>query len=817
MSKRVRMLNKNTSAYISYLPILIPIKGYLFCFLVLILSLIGVRTQGQSIDEVDVMISSPEAGEFAKFGNLDVSMFKGVPNITVPIFELSLQNYTLPIYLSYNAGGVKVDQVATPVGLGWTLHAGGRIDAVTHAMSDVVNARDEPNSLQYFNPNSWYPGGSTQAKEDYDFANDIYIAPGGAPKNTKPDVYFFNYPGKSGKFIKSSYSTFATVPYTNHAITYNNFKFTIADNQGNVYRFDNMLISATLSKNCSGGPGAYGNPSLNSGMIPDISYSWLLTEIETSNGDTIVFEYTSPEHYSEVVKEVQQKYVRYGSNHSMCQYSIPDYACSVQQGISIVNLEKIIHTGSGQEIYFAYNNSRQDYGGKTLDRIVLRRNGNDVKEFNLNHSYFQSSGGSDHKYKRLKLDSIDETGTPGYSFQYNTSAFPPRLSYSQDIWGYYNGKYNSTLVPNVSGFTGGADRSVNTSTVGHWSLTQVRWPTGGTTVFDMVADPAGGGLRVNTIYDLDGMGNTTGLREFSYERATFGNHYFWDLYQYYGDDGTNFITPNLFTCQYNMYTSSSVQPVTTLESPDFGYTKVTVDYETGGESGRTVVEYSGGVDDLKGTYAAEGAVAWGRGEMLTETHYKKEGSSFIPVKKTENTFKVHYDSPSLWAAPSNPHESYIYGLDIKLITSEFSSFGGQVIEPARFDIYKFRVVSAWYHPDSTYTYLYDPNNPNNYSVTKKILAFDAPNIRLSKVTEINSNDTIKETEYKYAHEVYTGMNSSRMFKQLYSVTIKDGITDNILQKRWVLWNQFNGKWRPCGIWVWDGAGSPQDPASCTSN
>lgn len=761
----------------------------------------------QTINEVDMMIGSPEAAEFAKYGNLDVSLFKGVPNITIPIYTLELKDFSLPIYLSYDAGGIKVDQIATSVGLGWSLHAGGQISAVTHAKSDVTNPRDEPNNLQTFDPNEWSPGGSSSAKADYDFAWDIFDPfTGGQPKNTKPDVYFFNYPGNSGKFLKKTQATFATVPYANHSISYNSGAFQITDEHGNIFKFEEMETTTTWSKNCTGD-----GSSINSSMIPDQAYTWHLTEIITINGDVIEFEYQTENSYTYEAQNVQQKYVAQGGNHFLCESTIQDTQCTVTRNVTPVNLKKIVHQRSGQEINFMYTTGRQDFGGRELDRIVLTKTTSsgiyDFKEFTLSQSYFQSSGGTSHEYKRLRLDSIQQAGMPAYTFEYNTSDFPHRLSYSQDVWGYYNGQFNSTLVPNGAGLTGAANRSVNTSMVGRWSLEKINWPTGGSTVLNMEADPAGGGLRVASIHDLDGLSGTTGLREYSYVRSTFQTPYFLDFYSYYVDDGDPF-NPTFHQCHYNQYTASSVQPVNTLDGPDYGYTQVTIDFDTNGEQGRTVVEFSGGVSDLSGSGGYAGPLSWGRGEQLQQTHYRYTGSGFAPVQKTENTYTVHMNNTfNMWANPTEPHEQYIYGMDIKLQNPEYSNMWGQVLKPARFNVHKYKVISAWYHPDITYTYLYDPNDANSYVITSTEQEYNTTTTRLDALIEVNSDNTSRRTEYTYG---VTGKPS-----KLTSVAVKDG-SGAFLKKRWAVWDQAaSGRQELRRIWDWT-TGNP-DTTTPSSN
>ena len=70
---------------------------------------------------------SPETANIAKFSEVPVSYYTGVPNISIPLANLEARNMSIPISLSYHAGGHKVGDIASWVGLGWSLNAGGQV------------------------------------------------------------------------------------------------------------------------------------------------------------------------------------------------------------------------------------------------------------------------------------------------------------------------------------------------------------------------------------------------------------------------------------------------------------------------------------------------------------------------------------------------------------------------------------------------------------------------------------------------------------------------------------------------------------------
>ena len=70
---------------------------------------------------------TPNAAGLGLYGDIPVSLYTGTPDISIPLYEIKVKNYTLPITLSYHASGVQVDQHPSWVGLGWSLFAGGLI------------------------------------------------------------------------------------------------------------------------------------------------------------------------------------------------------------------------------------------------------------------------------------------------------------------------------------------------------------------------------------------------------------------------------------------------------------------------------------------------------------------------------------------------------------------------------------------------------------------------------------------------------------------------------------------------------------------
>ena len=79
---------------------------------------------------------SPEAHSLMQYSEVPVSLYTGVPSISIPIYTIEIGDYSLPITLQYHASGIKVTQEASRVGLGWSLHAGGAVGRIIQGRDD---------------------------------------------------------------------------------------------------------------------------------------------------------------------------------------------------------------------------------------------------------------------------------------------------------------------------------------------------------------------------------------------------------------------------------------------------------------------------------------------------------------------------------------------------------------------------------------------------------------------------------------------------------------------------------------------------------
>jgi YD repeat-containing protein len=450
----------------------------------------------------------PGSASLANYSTMPVNLYAGKPVIDIPLWELKSRSLSIPIKLSYNSSGIKVQEPSDWVGMGWTLMAGGAITRTVRGLPDDQAGNG------FLDVGSELP---TDLSQLYYIGNFSYyqcqsVADG--LRDYEPDIFTFTFPGHSGDIIFWFDSLKAIHyninPYQDLKVTYNNLgtigpgihSWTIVDESGTTYIFGSDLQDTVAVEKSSFDQGSCGDMG-----SPNYTSSWALKKIiSPTKGDTIDFYYKKVVEHFDFIGASEYENIRL-DNLAHCSGltdwtsifpSIEYKACPNSSDIVKAKL-KGIRTASTLVNFFSDTSITNTSGGVKLDSIVIndRNKNSTIRSFLFHYSYTWASsvstpwinGGSELSY-RLWMDSINEKNS-GISktykmFYYHHNELPARSSWCLDHWGYFNSNPNHTLIPstNISGtYYGGADRTCDTSKVKFGMIDSIVYPTGGNSKF----------------------------------------------------------------------------------------------------------------------------------------------------------------------------------------------------------------------------------------------------------------------------------------------------------------------------------------------
>ncbi|HTE28063.1 hypothetical protein [Flavitalea sp.] len=317
---------------------------------------------------------------------------------------------------------------------------------------------------------------------DYHKAHEIIVE----NMDTERDIYYYNFLGQSGKFVRDRNLKPRLIPYNSDIriefVDQSYFNgFIITDQKGYRFFFDVQESITNVDAVCTVGTES---PRLDP-IYPRTA--WFLSKIISPSNWTVDFQY---ENYSYTIERSlsQVKYfVEY--NGTGCINSLTDRSCTRIETIAAVRLKKISNTETNSEVLFEYSAApRLDLSyqnvaqGKSLEKVIVRHKNVTRKTWQLSYSYFMLQNSP----TRLKLVAVKEDSKPAYTFSYNEEhSMPWRFAFSQDHWGFYNGKLNSSLVPAYPsiGVTTGADRDPDSVYMQSSVLNKITYPTGGSSIF----------------------------------------------------------------------------------------------------------------------------------------------------------------------------------------------------------------------------------------------------------------------------------------------------------------------------------------------
>ena len=81
--------------------------------LIILLSDFILNSYAQDGVNTQIIPPSPSAAALGKYGDIPVSLYIGVPNISIPIYTVVGNGISLPINLSYHASELKVEEIAS--------------------------------------------------------------------------------------------------------------------------------------------------------------------------------------------------------------------------------------------------------------------------------------------------------------------------------------------------------------------------------------------------------------------------------------------------------------------------------------------------------------------------------------------------------------------------------------------------------------------------------------------------------------------------------------------------------------------------------
>ena len=449
-----------------------------------------------------IIPESPEANAFSKYDKIPVNYHSGLPTVEIPLYTISTRSgLQLPIKLTYHASGIKVNEHATPVGLGWSLNTGGMISREVYGLPDELYPRQYPinvgedlhtslSGFDLFESGDPPPGCfiSEEQLNDYTYAIDVMglsnPGGGGNPKSIDalPDIFYYATPTISGKFILDTQGEAQTIPHEPIKIKTAGGPldgFNIIDAQGNHFEYHTTATYMEI-------------PQLD--PYASFAEQSKLTKITTPLNEVIDFTYAI-ESYTYTNPTPLTDYTPY-ANSQACN-TPPHNPTPTQTQFHAKRLEEINFEGG--RIVFHYSDDasyaiagatdRRDLPGASALRRVVVYNTHDVviKEYTLDYSYFSSdpTALADPDAHRLKLDSVTELGQPSYTFAYFGDGYiPHRMSDQQDYWGYYGG--DGGLLPQLhfgDMELSGSDRSVDHTLIKTGALRSITYPTKGTTTF----------------------------------------------------------------------------------------------------------------------------------------------------------------------------------------------------------------------------------------------------------------------------------------------------------------------------------------------
>ncbi|QRY55964.1 hypothetical protein [Sphingobacterium siyangense] len=404
---------------------------------------------------------TPETSSLLKYQETPVSNYTGIPNISIPIYNVKSGSVELPVTLSYHAGGVLVSDIASSVGLGWSINTVAPITRKINGLTDEngVMKHDTDNIENFLNSNI------DNQKLRLGMANNPLFNESIA--DLMSDEFAMSIDGFAGSFFYNPKNKkIVTFPMSDLKVDY----YTKVFDPTYYSRLDTINVTTTSGlKYTFGGDGIEvlkGDGSASGSNKYGVN-AWKIKKIKGVDNNEINFYYLSNQMFRRELAPRTRNITYFTRSFTTgCNYPntttppIPTPSYDITYDMTEALLNKIETTDA--IVTFEYS-GRLDFNNlKKLDRIIIKnKSGVLISEKKFNYGYFtnttEATGANDpteDPTKRLKLLSFQdcdrENKCQTTSFEYyEDNIMRQRLSFSTDHWGYYNGTSYNSGFPNV--------------------------------------------------------------------------------------------------------------------------------------------------------------------------------------------------------------------------------------------------------------------------------------------------------------------------------------------------------------------------------
>lgn len=509
---------------------------------------------------------SPSAADIIRQVSYPTCPSLGMADISIPLYTVKTGDLEVPISISYRSSGIKVDEIAGPVGLGWTLNAGGSV------VQEVRGERET--GIRNHSTNTPTTTHSVSSLSSYICREE----------DTCPDKFYYSYPGGGGSFFTGWYDInthHGKIP-ENNKLTFNNDiieldgsntlypgdkleneiidSFRITDPYGRTYDYNardhtSFYEFGRATLNGQEHTVVFTPPDNNYGRTRTVRSGWNLGSITSADRkNQITFSYCK---LGRVVREPVQKNRVYkreaGANNGNELFS-SSVQSRLNTGMSYESLSPKKITFNGNTVNFSYTDSptpddthptavfTEIYDPnpvRRLSEITVVNCNNEV----VRRIVFKNRDGEP-SIRRYKLNAVEFYDGEGnlydqYRFAYcdaihNGVPVPDAVSqppvYAQDHFGYYNGQDSNTDLHFVTLYDNEEDltckRQYNFKYAQHQALTTIQRLSGAITHFSYEPNshlhPTLGeisiGIRIKEIRMLDSLHLIKSTR-FAYEQS----------------------------------------------------------------------------------------------------------------------------------------------------------------------------------------------------------------------------------------------------------------------------------------------------------